>query len=156
MESSNISNKQKGFTLIELLVVIAIIGLLASIVMVSVSAARVRGRDGKRIGDLNQFAKALELFFDDYKGFPTSVAGGVALTTTNVPGIVPKYLSQMPQAPTPQDGSCLPAENTYTYFGSSYSGNGYSNAYTVTFCLGAGISSGMTAGPHSLVGGAFR
>lgn len=37
-------NKQKGFTLIELLVVISIIGLLSSVILVSLNTARDRGR----------------------------------------------------------------------------------------------------------------
>jgi len=56
--------KQKGFTLIELLVVIAIIGLLASVVLVSLNGARMKARDTKRIADLKQMNTALALYYD--------------------------------------------------------------------------------------------
>jgi prepilin-type N-terminal cleavage/methylation domain-containing protein len=56
--------KTKGFTLIELLVVIAIIGLLASIVLVSLNTARQKARDSRRLTDIRQVALALELYAD--------------------------------------------------------------------------------------------
>lgn len=54
----------RGFTLIELLVVIAIIGVLASIVLASLSSARSKSRDARRIADIKQIQLALELYYD--------------------------------------------------------------------------------------------
>ena len=74
MKRSSYTNKQSGFTLIELLVVIAIIGVLASVVMVSVEAARSKARDTARRAALNQIQVALELYRNDYGTF--QVIGG--------------------------------------------------------------------------------
>jgi prepilin-type N-terminal cleavage/methylation domain-containing protein len=59
----------RGFTLIELLVVIAIIGILASIILVSVNGARGSGRDAKRVEDLRSMLQTLE-----YQGNDVSTA----------------------------------------------------------------------------------
>jgi len=68
-----IQNK-KGFTLIELLVVIAIIGILSSIVLVSLGGAREKARDAKRQSDIRQIVSAQEMYYDSNEAYLTSAA----------------------------------------------------------------------------------
>ena len=67
-----IFSKNKGFTLIELLVVIAIIGLIASVVLVSMKDVRAKARDARRKQEISQIMKALELYYFDYGQYPAS------------------------------------------------------------------------------------
>ena len=66
---------KKGFTLIELLLVIAIISFIASIIISAVSSTREKARDAKRIADLNQIEKAIELYRSDNNGNPPGTDG---------------------------------------------------------------------------------
>lgn len=88
----------KGFTLVELLVVVAIIGLLASIVFVSLGSSRGDARNARRKADLRQVKTALELCYSD-----ASCGGGTDLYPTlgsgsAFPAMTP-YLTQAPIDP---------------------------------------------------------
>jgi prepilin-type N-terminal cleavage/methylation domain-containing protein len=110
--------KSKGFTLIELLVVIAIIGLLASIVLMTLSRARLRARDAQRIEEVKQLYNAAETYEIDHPGYLpwcgtpgypggcdiTSFGGTDVLVDSSLDGqfmtfLQPKYMAQLPVDP---------------------------------------------------------
>ncbi len=73
------SSTQRGFTLIELLVVIAIIGILASIVLVSLNGARAKSRDAARAQAITQIRNAVEMYASDVGHYPHSNGTWVGL-----------------------------------------------------------------------------
>jgi prepilin-type N-terminal cleavage/methylation domain-containing protein len=82
------SGRSKGFTLIELLVVIAIIGILSSVVLASLNSARKKGRDSRRIADVQQIMVALELAYDDLGEYPDALSD-----------LDPTYIASVPTDP---------------------------------------------------------
>jgi len=54
----------RAFTLIELLVVISVVGLLSTLIAVQVKNAQIKGRDARRLSDLNAIKKAMALKYD--------------------------------------------------------------------------------------------
>ena len=69
---------QKGFTLVELIVVIAIIAVLSGVLVLAINPAALlaKGRDAKRLDDLDTLNKALSLALVD---------GEIALTAVSAP-----------------------------------------------------------------------
>ena len=96
------SSKSKGFTLIELLVVIAIIGILASIVLVSLNSARSKARDVKRVGDMRGLQLALEGYYDTNQAYPGGDGSGAScasLTDLTADLVTGGFLSALPVDP---------------------------------------------------------
>ncbi len=59
----------RGFTLIELLVVISIIALLSSVVLSSLSSARVKAKNSATKAGVVQWRTALNLYYSDNGGY---------------------------------------------------------------------------------------
>ncbi len=94
----NTKTYRSGFTLLELLVVIAIIGILASIVLVSLNSARQKGKDSHIFGSLGQLRVQVE-----------------SDATSNYNGSF-RVASTIPPCPTGWSGSCVVFGSTNTNY----------------------------------------
>jgi prepilin-type N-terminal cleavage/methylation domain-containing protein len=119
------SNKNTGFTLIELLVVISVVGLLASIILVTLDHARVSARDARRISDLKSLQNVFELYASDHGSSFPSVITNSSLDTwqTDLGASLSTYISVMPTPPVPGVPSQFPHSpdfrKDYKYTGST-------------------------------------
>ena len=127
-----------GFTLIELMVVVAIITIILAIVIVSISSARVKGRDGVRKQNLSQISLLLERYYDENGHYPIPHGPNSVNTclsasnwgcwdlTSAAPLFPTTYISSMPQDPLPIDtGTACTAKGSYLYAYFSDNGQRY-------------------------------
>ncbi len=130
MITNSVSRPSKffGFTLIELLVVVAIIGLLASIITVGFTQARLKSRDTKRISDMKQLKSGLDVYFANANGYPDTSSWGIG----NSISCNGEFIFQVPKDP-----SQTLFQYTYTASGQSLSGCGTTvrGAYQVRFYM---------------------
>jgi type II secretion system protein G len=140
------NRSRKGFTLIELLVVISIIGLLSTLAVVSLSSARQKARDAKRVADIKQMQSALDLFAVDANGYP-----GVAAETAMGPGTdiacigSAGFAGAVADCGTPymQNVPANPSPNGIDYTYETYSDIVQSSTCTDDVCVSYGIAFGL-------------
>jgi len=87
--------KSHGFTLIEILVVIAIMAILMSIIFGSITAARTKSRDNKRLSDVKEIQLALEQYFDANNAYPLSSSNTFTASNALAP-----YVNPLPTDPS--------------------------------------------------------
>lgn len=124
----------KGFTLIELLTVIAIIALLASIILASLSTARLRSRDAKRVSDIKNIELALSLYYNDHSVYPATLSQ-----------LAPTYISVIPTDPS--GGTA-----TYVYYGLTGGIGTACNAYHLGATLEQSGASALSSAAQSAAG----
>lgn len=119
---------KSGFTLIELLVVVSIIGLLSSVVLASLSSARMKARDTLRMSHLDQIRNALELYYNTNNSYPVISRWATSEPTTydsgaswaNFQTALLPYI-KLPNDPKPAGTSGPWATGSYHY---AYASNG--------------------------------
>lgn len=125
------AKQNRGFTLIELLVVIAIIGLLANMAVMSLQNARQKSRNTRRVADIGNIQKALELYFSTMRTYPptpgTALGGSNTLTLSSANGFAATAGGDVFMTKVPADPGIDSGGYAYTYIFNT------SSTYTITF-----------------------
>ncbi|MFA5643939.1 MAG: LamG-like jellyroll fold domain-containing protein [Patescibacteria group bacterium] len=130
-----IKTKKTAFTLTELLVAIFIIVIISSLFVVSVFNSRQKGRDFKRVSDINQVQIALENYHRLEGVYPDTLTAGESLTgpTTGI-----TFLDEIPENSPYYNYVCSYSAYDYVY-------DDVNDSYGIAFCLEEAVES-YTAG----------
>jgi general secretion pathway protein G len=109
-------NKTKGFSLIELVIAMTIIATLSAALWGNFFSSIIKGRDSRRKQDLESVAKALELYYSDFRAYPTAMPawGGSFAHPTKATVI---YMQKLPTDPSfPKYTYCYTSDTNGTYY----------------------------------------
>ncbi len=111
---------KKGLTLIELLVVMAILGLLSTVAFSQYRTSQQKARDAKRKADLDNIARALEMYYNDNQSYPTASLDGKIMgiswgsefsKTYGTQTVI--YMKELPKDPAANWHYCYESNGSY-------------------------------------------
>lgn len=116
------SKNRTGFTLIELLIVIAIIGALSTVVLGSISKARLKARDTVRLQNLRTITQSLEAYYADNGSYPvppgdywSSDSAHATYGWQNLESALSPYANKLPVDPVNVGAPYSPGGFSYVY-----------------------------------------
>lgn len=92
-KTDRVRSVKTGFTLMEIIIAMAIFAIITGALLGNFFTSLTKGRDSRRKQDLDLTAKALELYYNDHKAYPTgSLPWGSPLSdgTTTYMQVLPK------------------------------------------------------------------
>lgn len=118
-------SKRQGFTLVELMIVIVIIGVLTTLIIVSLDNTKMTARNARRLADIKQIQLALKMYYNDTGMFPTSIVPGSSISRGGA-----NYMLRVPANPKPwPDNGCPDQDYQYKQLEGG-------QRYILSFCLG--------------------
>ena len=145
------NNTKKGFTLIELLIVVTIIVLIASVVIGYVSQVGIKGRDSRRKQNIDQIAKAINLFFNDKGYLPQNATGWCTYISNSNSGLGQAFQADLEpyMKNIPLDPNKAGSVGDYLFSNTDNTGGKYTlcanleastgNNYDFSGCLGGAV-----------------
>jgi len=110
---------KKSFTLLELMIAIVILGVLSALISGNFFTSLKKSKDARRKADLEQIQRALEMYYEDKRAYPTQAAasgfpfGGKFCETPTCSSNEKIYMQKVPNDPVSSYSYQYQSDGTY-------------------------------------------